>query len=177
MASKNKSKAESWASWPTAWGPVAATANSNGICSFILPHYMPEDLDQLVQWENPDAVRDEGPFEKMIELTREYFNARVVDFSPLELALPGKSTFTGQVLRACRGIPYGKTVSYSHLAREIRRPDAARAVAAALGKNPLPLVVPCHRVTYADGRAGGFSAAGGEALKQRMLDLEERAMS
>ena len=84
------------------------------------------------------------------------------------------ATLTGKVLAACRKIPYGQTRSYGSLAQEIDAPDAARAVAAALGKNPIPLVVPCHRVTYSDGRPGGFSAAGGVALKLRMLALEKR---
>jgi methylated-DNA-[protein]-cysteine S-methyltransferase len=174
MASKSKSKAKYYTIWPTAWGPVGATAGKNGISRFILPHYQADDLEDLIRWENPEATRDDAPFAEMIELTRDYFNARVVDFSSLNLDLPKESTFGGIVLRACSEIPYGRSKSYSALAREIRRPEAARAVATALSKNVLPLVVPCHRVTYADARPGGFSAAGGPELKQRMLDLEAR---
>ena len=82
---------------------------------------------------------------------------------------------TGLVLRACREIPYGKRRSYLSIAEQIGRPDAARAVATSLGKNAMPLAIPCHRVIYSDGRCGGFSAPGGVAIKQRMLDLENRA--
>jgi methylated-DNA-[protein]-cysteine S-methyltransferase len=78
------------------------------------------------------------------------------------------------VLAACRKIPYGQTRSYGAIAKEIDAPDAARAVASALGKNPIPLVVPCHRVVYSDGRAGGFSSPGGVDLKLRMLAIEKR---
>jgi methylated-DNA-[protein]-cysteine S-methyltransferase len=98
-----------------------------------------------------------------------------VDFSDVACELPGERTFGGLVLLACRRIPYDQTSSYGELARKIRRPDAARAVAGALGKNPLPLVVPCHRVTYADGSLGGFSAPGGVDVKRRMLALEAAA--
>jgi methylated-DNA-[protein]-cysteine S-methyltransferase len=169
MDLKRNTKTTHWSLWPTAWGPVGATATAKGISSFLLPHYGLDDLEQLMGWENPNATRSDEPFEAMIELTRQYFNARMVDFSPLEPDLPKANSFTGVVLRACREIPFGQTMSYSQLAKKIKRPDAARAVATALGKNPLPLVIPCHRVTYADGRCGGFSAAGGPELKQRML--------
>ena len=117
---------------------------------------------------------DDKPFEPLIALSRAYFNARGADFSEIPCELPDETSLGGLVLRACRKIPYGQTRSYHVLAELIARPDAARAVAGALGKNNIPLVVPCHRVTYADGRLGGFSAPGGTDLKQRMLDLERK---
>ena len=126
----------------------------------------------LLAWEHSKAQRDAAAFEQVRELTRGYFNAEPVDFSPVPCELPAESTFGGKVLRACRRIGYGETISYSGLARRIGREDAARAVATALGKNPIPLVVPCHRVLYSDGRLGGFSAMGGAELKRRMLAQE-----
>jgi len=170
MSSSNAQ--EFYSVWPTAWGAMAALAKDGQITRVILPHYSPGDLDDLVRWEHPDSVKDDAPFEAFIERTRAYFNGQSADFEDLDCALPGESSFGGMVLRACRQIPYGQTVSYSHLARTIGREDAARAVATALGKNPTPLIVPCHRVTYADGRPGGFSAAGGVDLKTRLLALE-----
>lgn len=163
-----------YAVWTTAWGPMGAAAGAKGIARIELPHYQPDDLEQLLAWQHPNAERGNAPFETLIELSRRYFDAERVDFSEVVCELPSPESFTGKVLRACREIPYGQTRGYSDLAKAIERPDAARAVAAAMGKNPLPLVVPCHRVTYADGRAGGFSAAGGVELKQRMLGLESR---
>ncbi len=161
--------------WTTAWGPMGAAAGPGGITRIELPHYQPDDLEQLLAWEHPNARRADEPFETLIELSRRYFSAEPVDFADVACELPPPGGFTGKVFRACREIPYGQTRSYSYLAKAISRPDAARAVAAAMGRNPLPLVIPCHRVTYADGRLGGFSAAGGETLKRRMLDLESRA--
>ena len=164
-----------YAVWPTAWGAMGALAEAGRISRVILPHYSPGDLDDLVRWEHPGCVKDDAPMAAFIDLSRAYFNGRAVDFGKLDCLLQAESSFAGIVLRACRQIPHGQTVSYSHLARTIGREDAARAVATALGKNAVPLIIPCHRVTYADGRAGGFSAAGGVDLKTRMLALESAA--
>jgi len=169
-----RAKPAFYAVWATPWGPMGAAAGPRGLRRVELPHYQPNDLAELLAWEHPGAIRDEKPFELLIRLSRDYFNGRKADFDEIPCDLPGEATFSGKVLRACRAIPYARTMSYSALACRIGRDDAARAVAAAMGKNPIPLVIPCHRVTYADGRPGGFSAAGGVQLKQRMLALEAR---
>jgi len=158
--------------WPTAWGPIGGVAGAGGLRRLVLPHYQADQLADLLAWEHPATVRDLGPFEHIIELTRAYFNARCVSFDDVACELPGEGTFGGKVLRACRTIRYGQTPSYGELARLIGQPDASRAVAGALGKNDIPLVIPCHRVTYAGGGLGGFSAPGGVEVKRRMLALE-----
>jgi methylated-DNA-[protein]-cysteine S-methyltransferase len=170
-----KSTATHYCIFPTALGPMAALSNTAGLCRVILPHYQRDDLDALIPWEHPGAVATRGPFEPFIEQARVYFNGAVPDFADIPLDLPGETTFTGKVYRACRQIPHGTTVSYRELSLSIGREDAAHAVAAAMGKNALPLIVPCHRVIYASGKLGGFSAEGGTPLKQKMLDLERRA--
>ena len=167
-----KSKDLYYATWTTAWGPIGAVAGKNGLRRVVLPHYTMQDLRELLAWEHPGAQCDEGPFEDFIELSRAYFNAQQPDFSTLVCDLPPESKFSGKVLRACREIPYGQTMSYSQVALAIKAEDSARAVAGALSRNPIPLVVPCHRVTYADGTPGGFSAPGGVNLKAKMLALE-----
>jgi methylated-DNA-[protein]-cysteine S-methyltransferase len=164
-----------FAVWATAWGPMGAVAGQRGLRRIVLPHYQFRDLVDLLAWEHPAARREDEPFETFINLTGEYFGGLgTADFRRLECELPGEQSFSGKVYRACREISYGKTMSYSQLAGMIGQADSARAVAAALGRNPVPLVVPCHRVTYSDGRMGGFSAEGAEPLKRRMLDLERR---
>jgi len=112
--------------------------------------------------------------EDFIELTRRYFNAQQADFSQILVDLPPAGSFSGIVLRTCRQIPCGQTRSYSQLAEMMGQPQAARAAATALSKNPTPLVIPCHRVIHADGTMGGFSAAGGVELKLRLIDLENK---
>jgi methylated-DNA-[protein]-cysteine S-methyltransferase len=163
-----------YAVWATAWGPMGAAAGPAGVSRIELPHYQPDDLEQLLAWQHPNARRDDEALAALIDLAQRYFNAEPVDFGDVTCDLPAAGSFTGKVLRACREIPPGETRGYGELAKAIGRPDAARAVATALGKNPLPLVIPCHRVTYADGRLGGFSAPGGEPLKRRLLELEQR---
>jgi methylated-DNA-[protein]-cysteine S-methyltransferase len=163
-----------YSAWATAWGPMGAVMGEAGLRRIVLPHYPLQDLLALLAWEHPGTVKDDKPFDALTALTRDYFNGKGVDFSEVLCDLPGEGTLGGLVLRACRKIPYGRTLSYHALAETIRRPDAARAVAGAMGKNGIPLVVPCHRVTYADGRLGGFSAPGGVDVKKRMLDLERR---
>ncbi len=158
--------------WSTAWGPVGAVSGARGLVRFVLPGYQRDELCDMLSWEHPGALRDDGAMEQLAELTRKYFNAGVVDFSAVACRMPPQGTFTQKVLIACKEIPYGQTCSYSSLAEQINRPDAPRAVAAALGKNKIPLVIPCHRVIYADGRIGGYSAPGGSELKKRLLDLE-----
>jgi len=161
--------------FPTAWGPMAAVSRGGELTHTILPHYQADDLEAMIRFEHEGAVLDDDAFTSFIHRCRAYFNGQAVTFDDIACRLPAESSFGGKVLRACRAIPYGQTTSYGELAKQIGRPDAARAVAAALGKNPLPLVVPCHRVTYSNGRLGGFSAPAGPDQKQRMLDLEAKA--
>lgn len=158
--------------WPTAWGAMGGVMADGAVSRIILPHYQPDDLRQLLAFEHPGAVIDAGPFEVLIERCRRFFNGRAVRFDDIPCRLPSQTAFAGRVLRACRDIPYGRTVSYGHLGQRIGRPDAARAVATALGRNRIPLLVPCHRIVYADGTPGGFSAPGGTDLKRRLLALE-----
>lgn len=171
MAPKT-AKARWYHAWPTAWGPVGAAMGEAGLCGLVPPHYRLDELLELLAWEHPGSVRDDKPFLTLIELTGDYFNGRGADFSAVECEMPSQRSFAGRVLRACRQIAYGQTSTYGEIARSIDASDSARAVAAALGKNPIPLVIPCHRVTYSDGRSGGFSAPGGVDLKRRMLSLE-----
>ncbi|HEX8480626.1 MAG TPA: methylated-DNA--[protein]-cysteine S-methyltransferase [Allosphingosinicella sp.] len=85
---------------------------------------------------------------------------------------PEGSAFERNVWQAARRIPCGEVRSYGDIAREIGAPGAAQAVGLALGRNPAPIIVPCHRVLAADGRSGGFSAPGGVATKFRILEIE-----
>lgn len=105
------------------------------------------------------------------ELT-EYFDGRRRKFG-LPLDLGGLSDFARAVLRECAGIPYGRTATYSGLAKAVGKPKAARAVGRVMARNPVPFLIPCHRVIGADGSLTGFG--GGIGLKKRLLEFERGA--
>jgi methylated-DNA-[protein]-cysteine S-methyltransferase len=88
------------------------------------------------------------------------------------LDLTGVSPFHAQVYDAARAIAWGQTASYGELARRVGAPGAARAVGQAMGRNPVPIIIPCHRVLASGHKLGGFSAFGGAGTKQRLLALE-----
>jgi methylated-DNA-[protein]-cysteine S-methyltransferase len=94
------------------------------------------------------------------------------DFASLALDESEVGAFDRAVYRAAQAIPAGATSTYGAVASGLGDPALARAVGQALGRNPWPIVVPCHRVTGADGKMGGFSAPGGRATKLRLLEIE-----
>ncbi|MDE3130120.1 MAG: methylated-DNA--[protein]-cysteine S-methyltransferase [Acidobacteriota bacterium] len=115
--------------------------------------------------------RDHGPerFVEAIAQLNEYFAGTRRQFE-LELDLSAGTSFQRDVWRELTAIPYGETSSYGHLAAVLGRPDRARAVGAAVGRNPLPIIIPCHRVVGADGSLTGY--VGGLHRKQALLDTE-----
>ena len=114
-------------------------------------------------WEQSDK-----PFRETIRQLKAYFAGRLKAFDlPL---VPEGTAFQRKVWRALQTIPYGKTLSYGELARRIRQPTASRAVGAANGQNPIPVIIPCHRVIGANGSLTGFG--GGLPIKRQLLALE-----
>lgn len=95
------------------------------------------------------------------------------DLSHLPLDLEAASDFERRVYDVAIGIPPGETMTYGAVATRLGEPGAARAVGVALGRNPVPIIVPCHRVLAAGGRTGGFSADGGVDTKLRLLTIEK----
>ena len=116
----------------------------------------------------PDWIYNEKPLANARKQLDEYFKGARKDFDlPLKL---GGTEFQVSVLRALQNIPYGETVSYGEIAKRIGRPKAVRAVGAANGRNPIPIVVPCHRVIGSGGDLTGFG--GGLDTKEALLRLE-----
>ena len=118
-----------------------------------------------IGWERYDE-----PFKKTARQLNEYFAGDRQEFE-LDLA-PDGTTFQVEVLEALRGIPYGETCTYRDIAVAVGRPEAVRAVGNANGRNPLPIVIPCHRVIGSDGSLTGFG--GGIEIKRYLLDLEQQ---
>ena len=119
-------------------------------------------------WRGPDWIYNEQALAVVCEQLQEYFAGTRKDFD-LSLKLSG-TEFQVSVLEALQDIPYGQTTSYGAIAKQIGRPKAVRAVGAANGRNPIPIVVPCHRVIGSSGDLTGFG--GGLDTKEALLRLE-----
>jgi methylated-DNA-[protein]-cysteine S-methyltransferase len=150
-----------WDIFETPIGPLTLRAGPRGLTGLSFPG-RGGPLD--------DADRDPALLAGAARQLDEYFAARRTAFDlPLDLA---GTPFQRRVWAALREIPYGRTVTYTELALTVGRPDVVRAVAAAVGRTPVPIVVPCHRVLGAGGALTGYG--GGLARKQALLDLESR---
>ncbi|MBM7059280.1 methylated-DNA--[protein]-cysteine S-methyltransferase [Pseudomonas sp. UL073] len=126
-------------------------------------------MDAAQPWElASDWHLDEGELDAVCQQLDEYFAGQRERFE-LRLA-PSGTAFQQQVWQALQEIPYGRTWSYSELARHIGKPEAVRAVGTANGANPIAIVIPCHRVIGANGTLTGY--AGGVERKQQLLQLE-----
>jgi len=122
------------------------------------------------------ASKDNELYPELQKRIKAYYKGSYVNFSGSNLppiCLNG-SDFACKVLKVCKEIPLGQTISYCQLAERTGFPNAARAVGSVLAKNPLPLVVPCHRVVRSDGKIGNFSAPGGAKIKKKMLKHEKQ---
>ncbi len=109
------------------------------------------------------------------EMIRDYAEGALVDFSDVPLDLGEVPEFNRRAYEHLRRIGYGETTTYGAIARALGDVTMARAVGQAMGANPVPLIIPCHRVLGADGSTGGFSSPGGVSAKMRMLALEHAA--
>jgi methylated-DNA-[protein]-cysteine S-methyltransferase len=152
-----------YVSIPSPVGPLLLAADDDGLhlVEFHSPRHPTSRGSHWTQGEN--AVLRETR-----EQLEQYFAGALRAFD-LPLA-PRGTPFQQGVWHALRAIPYGETISYAELARRIGKPSAMRAVGAANGRNPLPIVVPCHRVIGADGSLTGFG--GGLPTKRFLLELE-----
>ena len=159
----------------TAHGFCGIVWSGAAIRRFQLPASSAEATDRLVRQRVPGAVPGTPPAEvaRVIAAARRYFAGETVDFSDVPLDLGGQSAFFQQIYAALRRVGWGQTTTYGSLAKELGAgPEAARDVGEAMARNPVPLIIPCHRCLAAGGRVGGFSAPGGAASKVRMLALE-----
>lgn len=155
----------------TAFGTCGIAWSTNAVIRLQLPEADPSRTSARVaagaeRRDPPDFVED------AVALVRSHLAGTAADLRPVPVDYGGASAFFRADYDAARGIPSGTTVTYGELARAVGSPDAARAVGQAMARNPLPLIVPCHRVLASGGAIGGFSARGGTLTKRRLLDLE-----
>lgn len=157
----------------TAFGYCGIVWSDRGVCHFLLPMVTPGAVRDDLTRRHPasDEREPSALVEAIILSTQRYFAGEREDFSSIPIDLHA-SPFQRAIYDATRQLRYGETTTYGALADAAGFPKAARETGSALGHNPIPLIVPCHRVLAAGGKLGGFSAPGGKTTKQKMLLLE-----
>lgn len=156
----------------TALGEFGIGWTAAGIARLQLPGM---DRAGLMARINRDGALSGEPgrmVEAVVNSIEDYAEGADVDFSSVKLDLTGVSAFNCRAYGLLMAIGWGATTTYGALARQLGDVGLSRAVGAAMGANPIPLIIPCHRVLASDGRPGGFSAPGGADAKLRMLALE-----
>lgn len=158
----------------TAIGACGVAWSERGVTRLQLPERSRSATESRLreQGANSSAGGPPAAVRSAIRLLKCYFVGEAVDLSGVALDLGGVSPFHRKIYDAARALAWGKTATYGELARRVGARDAARAVGQAMGKNPVPIIIPCHRVLAAGGKIGGFSAHGGADTKQRLLTLE-----
>ena len=164
-----------YTTFDTPLGRMALAWSPRGLYAFALPSEREEETIAWIVSSAPGATRGSPPpwAEELIHLVSTHLGGTPQDFTAIPLDLERVPPFYRAVYLAARDIPPGQTITYGELAARLGRPrGAARAVGQALAKNPIPLVVPCHRILGAARAAVGFSAPGGVQTKARLLALE-----
>jgi methylated-DNA-[protein]-cysteine S-methyltransferase len=159
----------------TAAGFCGIAWSDAGITRFMLPSSTAEATEHNLRRRVANAAPGSPPAHIVAAMhaAKRYFDGEQIDFSDLQLDLSGQDAFCQQIYAAARQVGWGRTTTYGTLAKQLGAgPEVARNVGQAMAKNPVPLIIPCHRVLAAGGKLGGFSAPGGSATKQRMLELE-----
>jgi methylated-DNA-[protein]-cysteine S-methyltransferase len=159
----------------TAAGYCAIAWSDAGIVRMQLPAADATATERYLRRRLPaaQAGTPTAAVAEAIDAVKRYFMGQRVDFSQIQLDLGKQDEFFARIYAEARRLGWGETTTYGTLARQLgAEPAAARDVGQAMARNPIPLIIPCHRVLAAGGKVGGFSAPGGSAAKLRMLELE-----
>jgi methylated-DNA-[protein]-cysteine S-methyltransferase len=147
-------------------GTLTLVADDSGLRQINFSH------DGRASAPNPDWHEDSSVLHEPIRQLRAYFFGELEDFDlPLK---PDGTPFQQKVWNELCSIPYGSTISYGELARRIGNPNASRAVGLANGSNPIPIIIPCHRVIGSNGKLTGYG--GGLPIKEKLLALEKKQL-
>lgn len=156
----------------TPWGWFGLLDNGRGLMRTCLPVAHKEAVKNRMLSAIPDAKHSKKAFSALEKAIKDYYKGKTVDFLDVRVCMEDLSEFQQKVLTALRNVTYGKRITYGQLAELIGSARGGRAVGTVLADNPLPLIIPCHRVIKSDGSPGLFSAAGGTQTKIRMLKME-----
>ena len=158
-----------YTAFDTEFGWMAAVASENGLRRLTVPQPSADKALKLIAELIPQSSANSAYFNDLSFRLQEYFEGNPMDFAD-KLDLRDSTPFQQDVYRTIGPIPYGETRTYGWVAAALGNPKGARGVGQALARNPIPIVVPCHRITASGGGLGGYS--GGLETKRRLLDLE-----
>lgn len=168
-----------WYIFFTPRGWAAVSGEKGTIRASVLP--IPSPLTALYRYI--EQTGQEARFVSLYDYSipvinkfRAYYEGSIIEDWEIELKLNTYSTFSRKVMEMVYTIPYGQTITYAQVARAIGKPGAARAVGQVMKRNPLPLIVPCHRVVASNG-PGGFTSPGGVQTKLEMLQWERQNLA
>ena len=175
MAKRNQTgRAEAYALFDTALGVCGVAWSSQGLTRLQLPESDPAATQaRLMAWDSRAVASNPTPeIATAIAQLRRYFKGERIELNDIALDLGGISPFYQSVYAATRALAWGQTTSYGALAVAVGSPGAARAIGQAMSRNPVPIIVPCHRVLASGSKPGGFSSFGGTLTKGRLLAME-----
>jgi len=158
----------------TAIGTCGIAWSDAGICRFQLPERDAAATERrMLKWAlSAEQASPDAAISPAVEALQRYMAGDHVEMADIAVDISGVPAFQRRIYDALRQVGWGRTVSYGELAERIGSPGGARAVGQAMGSNPVPVIIPCHRVLASKGKIGGFSAYGGAVTKERLLGLE-----
>jgi methylated-DNA-[protein]-cysteine S-methyltransferase len=166
---------ENYHIFETARGFCAIAWSGKGVVRFRLPEANAEATEQALLRRLPDATPAAPPtaIAEAVTAAQHYFAGEKADFTDVPVDLGNQTELFEKIYAAARRLGYGETTTYGAMARQFGNDwEIAREVGQAMAKNPVPLIIPCHRVLAAGGKVGGFSAPGGATTKTMMLAME-----
>lgn len=167
---KGSRQPDGWLLFPTILGWTAISWNGDGLAGVRMGYHSRDALNDALG--SPVNVSPPLWCQRLADRLQAYCSGGRDDFRDIPVAGLWSTPFQQKVIAALRAVEYGDRTTYRDLAAIVGHAGAARAVGQVMATNPVPLVVPCHRVLASGGKLGGFSAPTGIALKQRLLELE-----
>ncbi len=166
--------AQGFTIFETPIGSCGISWSASGITGLQLPEATPERTRSRLQRRWTGAVKTAPPpdVQRAIDRVLALLAGEAIDLCDIALDLDAAPDFHRKVYHVARTILPGRTMTYGEIAKKLGVPHESREVGQALGRNPVAIIVPCHRVLGADGKMGGFSATGGVTTKRRILEIE-----
>ncbi len=164
--------AHSYHLFETAIGWIGIAWSARGISRLLLPQRDRDAMERKLAASDAIPAPPPAHILAVIDKVKRYAAGEAVEFGDVAVDLAGADDFRLTIYEAARKLGFGVTTTYGGLATAAGHPGLARETGAALGQNPVPIIVPCHRILAAGNKVGGFSAPGGSATKEKLLAME-----